>query len=218
MPDSGGFGKYRGGVGLTVAYTVHHVPHAVFTSTSKESKIPTTCGLFGGYSETVVPAIRVVNTDVVSQFKEGKVPLPENDHDIVERNPFGGEIIREHMTRPARIVKRGEVITSSTQGGGGYGDVLERPPEKVMEDLRVKVLTHWTAEKVYKVAYDKETLRVDVEETERMRKAEREARLARGKPFDEFVREWSQKRPPPQALKFYGTWPDAQKNREVIRI
>ncbi|MDP6086421.1 MAG: hydantoinase B/oxoprolinase family protein [Nitrospinota bacterium] len=218
MPDSGGYGKHRGGIGLTVAYTVHQAPYAVFTATAKESKFPTTCGLFGGYSQTVVPAIRVVDTDVQALFKDGKTPLPDNDHDILERNPFGGEIIREHQTRPARIVKRGEVITSSTQGAGGYGDVLERPPEKVMEDLRAKALTHWAAENVYKVAYNRETLKVDIEGTGRLRKAERENRLARGKPCHEFVEEWSKKRPHPQALKFYGTWPDAQKNREVIRI
>ena len=218
MPDTCGYGKYRGGVGLALAYIVHHVNHAVFTATSKESKFPTTCGLFGGYSETVVPAIRVVNTDAQSLLKEGKIPLPDNDYDILENNPFGGEIIREHQTRPARIVKKGEVITSSTQGAGGYGDILERPPEKVMEDVAGKAITHWTAKNVYKVVYDEETLKVGGEETERLRKAEREARLARGKPYHEFVKEWSGKRPHPQALKYYGSWPDAEKNREVIRI
>ena len=89
---------------------------------------------------------------------------------------------------------------------------------KVMEDLRAKALTHWAAENVYKVAYNRETLKVDIEGTGRLREAERENRLARGKPCHEFVEEWSKKRPHPQALKFYGTWPDAQKNREVIRI
>ena len=218
LPDSCGFGKYRGGAGVTVAYTVHHVPHATFTNVAKDSKFPNTCCLFGGYSGNVVPGIQVLNTDVISQLKEGKVRLPNSDHDILTENPFGGEVVREHQARAARIIRQGEVITSSTQGAGGYGDVLERPPEKVIEDLRTRVITHWTVENVYKVAYDRETLKVDVELTERQRAAERKARLARGKPYAEFIEEWSKKRPHPQALKYYGTWPDARKNRELIRV
>lgn len=217
LPDSGGFGKYQGGAGVTVAYTVHHVPHAVLLAAAKESKIATTCGLFGGYSETVMPALRVVNTDVFARLKGGKVPLPDTDYDLIARNPFGGEVVREHQTRSPRVVRRGEVITAGGQGGGGYGDVLERAPERVVEDLRTGAITHWTAENIYKVAYDRDTLQVDAEETERRRAAERDARRARGKPYAEFIREWSQKRPPPQALKYYGTWPDARKNRELIR-
>jgi acetophenone carboxylase len=116
------------------------------------------------------------------------------------------------------VVKRGELITAGGQGGGGYGDVLERPPERVMEDLRIGVITHWTAENVYRVVYDRQTLKVDLEGTERRRAAERSARRARGKPYAEFIREWSKKQPPPQALKYYGTWPDAKKNRELIRV
>ena len=183
LPDSCGFGKYRGGAGVTVAYTVHHVPHAVFLAAAKESKFSTTCGLFGGYSQTVMPAIRVINTDVLAQLNGGEIPLPDNDYDLLERNPFGGEVVREHQPRPSRVIKRGEVITGGGQGGGGYGDVLERPPEKVIEDLRTSVITHWTAENIYKVAYDRETLKVDVEKTEHLRAAERKARLARGKPI-----------------------------------
>ena len=62
--------------------------------------------------------------------------IPTNDIELLQGNALGGTVIREHQTRPARIVRRGEVICSSTQGGGGYGDVLEREPARVVDDLR----------------------------------------------------------------------------------
>jgi acetophenone carboxylase len=218
MPDSGGFGRYRGGNGVTLAYAVHKVPYAIFTATTKESKFPTHTGMFGGYSETVVPAIRVVETDAIAAMKEGTVALPGGDVELVQDKPFGGKIVFEHQARPARVVHRGEIISSSTQGGGGYGDVLERPPADVAADVRIGAITLATATRVYKVVLDPETLTVDEAATLEARTAERKARLARAKPYHAFVAEWSQKRPHPQALKFFGSWPDAKPNREVIRI
>lgn len=218
MPDSCGFGRFRGGTGVTLAYAVHRVPYAVFTATTKESKFPTHTGLFGGYSETVVPAIRVVGTDAVSAMKDGSIDVPDNDVDLVRSNPFGGEIVLEHQARPARVVHQGEIICSSTQGGGGYGDVLERPPADVAEDVRTGAITPATAVRVYRVVLDPETLTVDETATSAARAEERRARLARAKPYAEFVAAWAQKRPHPQALKFFGTWPEGKPNRQVIRI
>jgi len=218
QPNTCGFGRWRGGAGAAIAYIVHHVPHTIWTATCKESKFPTHTGLFGGYSETVVPAIRVVDTDVFDALASGRDDLPTNDLELLTNNTLGGEVIREHQTRPARIVRRGELICSSTQGGGGYGDVLERAPEEVVGDLREGVITDWVARNVYKVAYEAETLVVDEAETERLRVEEREARKARGKTWHDFHADWDGLRPPDDALAYYGTWPDAKRNREVIRI
>ena len=217
LPNTGGFGRHRGGGGAAIAYVIHHVPHTMWTATCKESKFPTHSGLFGGYSETVVPAIRVVDTDVFEKLADGS-EIPANDIELLEHNTLGGKVIREHQTRPARIVHRGELICSSTQGGGGYGDVLEREPERVMEDLRRGHITDWVARNVYHVAYDPELFTADEAETTRLRDEERAARLQRGRNWDDFHAEWNHLTPVESALTYYGTWPDARPNREVIRI
>ena len=216
-PNTCGFGMYRGGSGAAVSYIIHGVPHTIWTATSKESKFPTHSGLFGGYSESVVPAVRVVETDALAKMGEGVV-LPNTDHELLAHNTLGGRVIREHQTRPARIVHRGEVICSTTQGAGGYGDVLERDPAAVMGDVRDSIITDWVAREVYRVAYDAETLAVDDADTERLRGNARKQRLANGRTWDEFHAEWDELRPPDHVIKYYGTWPDAKKNREVIRI
>jgi N-methylhydantoinase B/oxoprolinase/acetone carboxylase alpha subunit len=218
LPDTCGFGKHRGGVGAAIGYVTHHVPYTVWTSSQKESKLPTHSGLFGGYSETVVPGIRVLDTDVFDYLRSGRPDVPMNDIELLQNNIFGGELILEHQTRSAIVTHRGELFCSSTQGGGGYGDVLERDPHAVMTDLRERIISEWVARNIYRVAYDDKTFAVDTEATERLRSHEREARKARGKPWDDFHEEWNRLQPPQEALKYYGTWPEAEKNREVIRI
>ena len=63
----------------------------------------------------------------------------------------------------------------------------------------------------------KEKLRVDQEETARLREEEKKARIKRGKPYDQFEKEWLKKKPPEEALKFYGSWPDAQVVTPIFR-
>ena len=218
LPNTCGFGKYRGGVGAAIGYVTHQSSYVVWTSSQKEAKVPTHAGLFGGYAETVVPGIRVVDTNVLDELSAGSPNIPMNDIELVQDNVFGGKLILEHQTRSAIVSHRGELFCSSTQGGGGYGDVLERDPEAVMTDLRRGIISEQVARENYGVAFDPETLVVDPDETLRVRSAAREARKARGKRWDEFHAEWNELKPPDHVLKYYGSWPEAKKNREVIRI
>ncbi len=218
LPNTCGYGRYRGGAGAAIGYVPYYASHVVWTSSQKEAKFPTHAGLFGGYSQTTVPGIRVVGTDVIETLRSGRSDIPVNDVELVERNVFGGDLILEHQTRSAIVSHRGELFCSSTQGGGGYGDVLEREPDAVVADLRRGIVTAEVAQEVYRVAFDPETLEVDEAETARLRGAERERRRERGKPWDEFHAEWNRLQPPDSVLKYYGTWPDARKNREIIRI
>ena len=68
-------------------------------------------------------------------------------------------------------------------------------------------MSHENARDIYKVAYDEETLVVDVEATAEARAAERLARIARGKPFDAFCDAWVTQEPP-ATLPYFGSWND----------
>jgi hypothetical protein len=91
--------------------------------------------------------------------------------------------------------------------GGGYGDVLERDPEAVMADVDAGYLSSEAAREIYFVAHDPGTLAVDIAGTEAARAAERQARLRRGRPYDEFIKLWVTPEPPPH-LPYYGSWGD----------
>ena len=96
-------------------------------------------------------------------------------------------------------------------------DPLERPAESVLEDLKKKIISDWTATNVYKVALDGEGRKVDAARTEQMRADERKSRLARGKPYDEFIAAWEKTSPPQEILQYYGKWPDATPLGPVFR-
>ncbi len=91
--------------------------------------------------------------------------------------------------------------------GGGYGDALEREPEAVLDDVVQGVVSAATARAIYGVVLDGRGDRVDEAATERQREALRSERLERSKPYDEFVAEWSSRRPPEEALRYYGDYP-----------
>jgi N-methylhydantoinase B/oxoprolinase/acetone carboxylase alpha subunit len=217
--DTCGFGKYRGGVGAAVGYVVYGTPHLAFTSSQKESLFPAHNGLFGAYSMTVIPGIRVLGADLLELMAAGEPNLPTDDYSLAGGDTaLSGEVIVEHQTRGIRIVQEGDVLAASTQGSGGYGDVLERDPEAVIADLRADLISDWTAREVFAVAYDPETLLIDESGTRELRKEHRDRRLANARPFEEFVADWEQRRPPEAVLKYFGEWPSGKPNRQVVRI
>jgi acetophenone carboxylase len=217
--DTCGFGKYRGGLGAAVGYVVYRTPHLAFTSSQKESKFPAHNGLFGGYSMTVLPGIRVRGSNLLELMAAGEPSLPTDDFTLASgQTALGGEIIVEHQTRGIRVVQEGDVLAASTQGSGGYGDVLERDPQAVAEDVRADRISDWTAREVFAVVYDPETLIVDQAATAEVRRAHRARRLQNARPYAEFIAEWEQRRPGEQVLKYFGEWPTGAPNRAVVRI
>jgi len=87
-----------------------------------------------------------------------------------------------------------------------------------MQDIRDEIISHRTAENFYKVAYDRETLEVDHEKTLVLRREARAERLKKGRRYEDFIKDWSQKKPKDEILEDYGSWPDANKLREIIRL
>jgi acetophenone carboxylase len=117
------------------------------------------------------------------------------------------------------MFQEGDIITFGfATGGAGYGDPLDRVPELVIEDIRNQLISDWSAEKVYKVVYDKDTLKLDRQKTERARQNERESRLKQGKPYDEFEKDWLGKKVDDSILKFYGCWPNGEVICPIMRM
>ncbi len=216
--DTCGFGRYRGGCGAAVGYVVYGTRYLAFTSSQKESKFPSANGLFGGYAATVLPGIRVMGSDVLERMRGGTADVPTDDYELAGQVPVGGELILEHQTRGVSVLHEGDILAASTNGGGGYGDVLERDPEAVVADVRNAVISAETARRVYGVVFDFESGLLDEEGTKRAREQQRQARRGRSRPYAEFVAEWSARRPPEESLKYFGEWPSAAPNREVVRI
>jgi N-methylhydantoinase B/oxoprolinase/acetone carboxylase alpha subunit len=215
--DSSGPGLHRGGSGGVQQWMIHKVPALVSLCMGNGSKVPLAQPLFGGYASAPIPGISVRKADLLKQMREGNPKLSMDSRDILENGTIGGDWLFELVARTPKVYEEGDLLFGFSAGGPGYGDPLERDPNEVLEDVRKKIISDWTAENIYRVAYDRDRRKLDPEKTKQQRDAERRARVARGKSFDEFHKEWNKKSPPADILQWYGSWPDAKSLGPVFR-
>ena len=105
-PDSGGPGKYRGGLGVVREYRI--LADDVYFGVRSDKSVHAPHGLFGG--------------------QEGAVALN------LLRTPGGEQQLPPMPMRPITLAS-GDVYRHVMAGGGGYGDPFERDPESVRADL-----------------------------------------------------------------------------------
>ena len=140
IQDSGGPGKWRGGLG-TVRDLVATAPYTACITWHRYKSRP--WGLEGG-----------------------KEPI-EGNYSLV---CHGDRKKRVHSCTSEHF-EAGDICSNRTNGGGGFGDPLERDPELVKEDVIDGYISIDGAREDYGVVIDPQTLEIDVEETESLRKA-----------------------------------------------
>ncbi|WP_018990693.1 hydantoinase B/oxoprolinase family protein [Aromatoleum toluclasticum] len=208
--DRMGFGKYRGGAGYEQMMSSKGSAMWGFMTGQTGSSFSSCPGLFGGYSSSAYPICRVKDINVFDWLKESGNPakFPFDIVELMNKQPIeGGTYTADDAGITFELTTEGEIYMICQGGGGGYGDVLERDPELVMQDLREDLISDEVAENLFKVVYDKAIRRVDVDATKMARDTERRARIARGTPYKEFVKTWN-KPTPPEHIPYYGSWGD----------
>jgi N-methylhydantoinase B len=173
VPDSGGFGKFRGGMGGESIYMVYGTDQLVFGTMGLGKKTPGGHSIFGGYPPDLQQNKYVLNSNIGQWFKESKSPTTFEELDLLE-----GNIIFPAANFHAIPVKQYDIILFRWGSGGGYGDPLERDPEAVLRDLKMNAISLRTVEGVYGVVLKKDGMAVDLDATQRKRGLIREARLA----------------------------------------
>ena len=217
--DTCGFGKQRGGVGAAICYAVHQVPRLAFTSSQKESKFPAHNGVFGGYSMSVLPGVRVVEAELLRADAGG-------------RGRPADRRLRPRV-RLQRAARRGDRRASDSGDPGGRGGRSAGGEHAGKRRLRRRARARSRGGdrgpaggrdqrldrgNVFHVAYDAEALLLDAEATERLRAEQRARRLEHGKPYAEFVAEWAAEAPASAGAQVLRHVADAKPNRQVMRI
>jgi acetophenone carboxylase len=215
--DSSGPGRQRGGSGAVQQWMIHKVPAMLSLCMGNGSKVPLGQPLFGGYASAPIPGISVRKADLLQRMKAGDPSVTLDHRSLLEQKDIKGDWRFELIARTPDIYHEGDLLFGFSGGGPGYGDPLERPAESVIEDLKKNIVSRWMAENVYRVVADPDRLKLDGARTEEARAAERKARLARGKRYDEFILEWSKQSPPQEILQWYGSWPDAKPTGPIFR-
>jgi N-methylhydantoinase B len=184
-PDSGGFGKWRGGQHTYAINMCHNSPSSVNVNLGCNARINANQGLFGGYPGAIPFVARMLDTDFHERRWEGVVPYTIHEVDEV----LQGKFIPGPPFLPAHVAKEGDILLHTAQGGAGLGDPIERDPELIMADIRNGQATVEISERAYSVAIRREVLEVDGEKTSRLRREKVEERLSRGVPGREFLRD-----------------------------
>jgi N-methylhydantoinase B len=120
VPDSGGAGRHRGGMGMARQIRIRD-DNTTFSARSDAHIIPAP-GVAGGKSSNVTRILRNPGT-------------PEE------------EIL--HSKASGLVLAAGEIIRVETLGGGGFGAPAERPLADLAADLREEKITRAAAERDY---------------------------------------------------------------------
>ena len=145
--DSGGPGRWRGGLGLTRAVRILAADTRL--SVLAEKAVLPPFGVCGG------------GAGATNRF------WLQRDGQAIAPSPLPGKV-------SAFPIERDDVLMMESSGGGGFGDPLERDPARVVADLAEGYITPAAAEAVYGVVLRRGT--VDAAATAARRAALRAAR------------------------------------------
>jgi N-methylhydantoinase B/oxoprolinase/acetone carboxylase alpha subunit len=205
--DRVGFGKYRSGQGYEQVATMRGSSMFGFMSGQCGAKFNTSPGLFGGYSCPSYPLAKIKNVNVLEILKEDPDLFEFDFVNLMNDQKLPGGVYTTQGAMNFEECQEGELYMICQGAGGGYGDVLDRAPEMVIKDLEEGLLSDKTARRMYKVEFNSENLVLDEKGTEKARADERQARIARGVPYDEFIESWVKDMPNPD-IPYMGSWGD----------
>jgi acetone carboxylase, alpha subunit len=193
-PNTGGYGKYRGGCGYETLRMVYGAKDWTMFFMGN-GYISSDCGLMGGYPAASGYRFEAHNTDLKERIAKG-LPIPtggdpDPDNPRYEQFLSGGEIIRNKQSITTEtIFENYDLYLNYLRGGPGFGDPIEREPKKVEEDLNGGYLLPRYAENIYGAALERGEngkYQVDLEGTEKCREEIRKERLKRGVPTKQWI-------------------------------
>jgi N-methylhydantoinase B len=150
----------RGGVTAEIAFTVRGVDVADALIMTHGLEVPNSVGLAGG-----APGSQVRQRFGKEALPGGEFRSPPTGADP---SSLGGEW-QELGPKPGLMpMDERDVVALTWQGGGGFGDPLERDPDGVWQDVRAGFVSPAAAESVYGLVLDGGGF--DAEATERRRR------------------------------------------------
>lgn len=144
VADSGGPGEFRGGLGHEFAVTPansEEYDEIDVVTMARGIEVPQSTGVFGGYPGA--------NTDFLA-YRDGAGTSGQN--------PLTADSLPEpeHARWGVDTLGDDDVFHVRHPGSGGYGDPLDRDPERVARDVAESKITAETAREVYCVPVDED--------------------------------------------------------------
>ncbi len=169
--DSGGAGKYRGGMSAESCFIPHRTDRVTHDTLSSGNAIPTSPGMMGGYPGTTNVYKFKRGTDVLERLRSQQMV------DDIAR--IEGEEVTLELRQQNFHQEPSDVYAVIWSGAGGFGDPLERDPERVREDVvETRAVSISAARDIYGVVIDADG-RLDRGASAALRSERREARRAK---------------------------------------
>lgn len=143
VTDSAGAGQWRGGLGVETFFKIYGEDVTGVTFGDGVDEEARAFGLFRG-KEGSLNKLELI-------YPDGRIHSPKSK-----------DVIRE--------IPKGTIFHEIAGGGGGYGDPLKRPAEKVLKDVRNGFISIEKAREDYGVVIDPKTFKVDMEKTKSLRR------------------------------------------------
>ncbi|MBS1879639.1 MAG: hydantoinase B/oxoprolinase family protein [Actinobacteria bacterium] len=162
FPDSGGDGARRGGRAAGTAWTPHGVERLRNTVSAHGIEVPVSYGQFGGWPGVCNRQMVIRGTAVRELLGSGELAMPlATLAEPLELASLGGELELLAAKQDEFELAPGDVVQYTWQGGGGYGDPLDRDPAAVAADVEAGLISATRASEVYGVVVGEAAAQID---------------------------------------------------------
>ena len=168
ITDSGGAGKFRGGLSAESCFIPHNTDRIIQDTLSSGNAIPTSTGVMGGHPATTNAYTFIKDSDVLARFARGEMPD--------DTSQVAGESVTLGLRQQNFEQSPNDVYAVCWTGGGGYGDPFDRDPALIQADLDNGSVSRETAGALYGAVVDGDG-RVDAAATATHRMSVRAARV-----------------------------------------
>ena len=169
VTDSGGAGKFRGGLSAESCFIPHNTPLITQDTLSSGNATPTSTGMMGGYPGTTNEYKYIRNSDIQERMKSKRLI-----DDISEVN---GEPMVLQLRQVNFEQTVSDVYSVVCSAAGGFGDPLDRDLAQIKDDIENFSVSIKGAREIYGVVIDEDTREIDQIATVNLRAEIRTSRL-----------------------------------------
>jgi N-methylhydantoinase B len=171
LTDSGGPGRYRGGLSAETCFIPHNTDRIVQDTLSSGNAVPTSTGMMGGYPGTVNIYRFMTDTNIQQRLADQEM--------VGDMSELEGTSVTLGLREEDFEQTPNDVYAVAWSAAGGFGDPFDRDPELVFEDCRNGLVSVAAARSIYGVVISEDDQRLDELATARIRQEIRERRVSR---------------------------------------
>jgi N-methylhydantoinase B len=169
VADSGGAGKFRGGLSAESCFIPHNTDKITQDTLSSGNAIPTSTGMMGGYPGTPNRYRFIRDSDILERL--GRCEMVEDTADV------RGTEVTLQLRQENFQQHPADVYAVVWTAAGGFGDPMDRDPQHVLDDWLNGAVTLVAAGGIYGVVIDDRTATLDLKASKALREATRRNRV-----------------------------------------